>query len=177
MNRLQTHPSLGQPDTGLARLEALAASWLARHSVALLRISLGLVFLGFGLLKFVPGVSPAEALAERTMDTLTFGLISGQFATFLVAALETAVGLCLVTGRALRLGLAMLGLATVGILSPLALFPERLFPGPTYAPTLEAQYVLKDIVLVAAGLVVAARVLRKLPTGGGPAETERVDRA
>jgi uncharacterized membrane protein YkgB len=44
----------------------------------------------------------------------------------------------------------------VGILSPLVLFFPELFPG---APTLEGQYVLKDIVLVAAGLVVTARAL------------------
>jgi putative oxidoreductase len=41
-------------------------------------------------------------------------------------------------------------------MSPLVLFYGDLFPG---APTLEAQYVFKDIVLAAAGLVIAARTL------------------
>jgi putative oxidoreductase len=55
---------------------------------------------------------------------------------------------------------------TVGILSPLVLFPDDLFAGKDHAPTLEGQYVLKDLVLVASGLVVAARELtgRPLPT-------------
>jgi uncharacterized membrane protein YkgB len=46
-------------------------------------------------------------------------------------------------------------MAMVGILSPVLLFPDRLFAGPHFAPTLEGQYVLKDIVLLAAGMVVA----------------------
>ena len=44
--------------------------WLAKRSIDLLRISLGVVFLGFGVLKFFPGASPAEALVARTVDTL-----------------------------------------------------------------------------------------------------------
>jgi uncharacterized membrane protein YkgB len=130
---------------------------LARHSVDLLRISLGVVFLGFGLLKLVPGLSPAADLASETIKALTLGLISDGLGLLLVATLEVAVGLLLLTGRFLRLGLGMLGLAMVGILSPLVLFPSRLFAGPANAPTLEGQYVLKDIVLLAAALVVAAR--------------------
>src|SRR5688572_15177892 len=77
------------------RVEARLAPWLARVSIVLLRISLGLVFLGFGVLKFFPGVSPAEDLAERTTEALTLGLIPGNVGIFGVAALETAIGLSL----------------------------------------------------------------------------------
>ncbi len=38
-------------------------------------MSLGLVFLWFGFLKFFPGLSPAQDLAARTVDKLTFGLV------------------------------------------------------------------------------------------------------
>jgi putative oxidoreductase len=89
------------------------------------------------------------------MGALTLGLISGGIGLALVAALETSIGVLLITGRYLRLGLGLLALAMIGILSPLVLFPGRLFAGPTHAPTLEGQYVLKDIVLLAAVLVVA----------------------
>ena len=137
------------------RWSARVSQWLARYSIDLLRVSLGLVFLGFGMLKFVPGLSPAEDLAADTMGALTLGLISGGVGLTLVAALETSIGVLLITGRYLRLGLGLLALAMIGILSPLVLFPDRLFAGPTHAPTLEGQYVLKDIVLLAAVLVVA----------------------
>jgi uncharacterized membrane protein YkgB len=132
------------------------APWLARHSVDILRISLGLVFLGFAALKYFPGVSPAEGLAVRTVETLSLGMLSGYGALVATAIVETFIGITLITGKLLRVGLVVLGGAMVGILSPLLLFFGDLFPG---APTLEAQYVLKDIVLVAAGLVVTARAL------------------
>ncbi|GAB3836475.1 DoxX family protein [Kribbella italica] len=137
----------------------LLTDWVGRRSVDILRISLGLIFLGFGLLKFFPGASPAEALVMRTLDTLTFGVIEGRYAVLLTAAMECFIGLTLMTGKFLRTGLLVLGAALVGIMSPLVLFFGDLFPG---APTLEAQYVLKDIVLAAAALVIATKALAPL---------------
>ncbi|TDD27425.1 DoxX family protein [Kribbella turkmenica] len=136
------------------------ADWLGRRSVDILRVSLGLIFLGFGVLKFFPGASPAEALVMRTLDTLTLGIVEGRNAVLLTALMECFIGLTLVTGKFLRTGLLVLGLSLVGIMSPLVLFFGDLFPG---TPTLEAQYVLKDIVLAAAGLVIAAKALAASP--------------
>lgn len=130
--------------------------WLNRYSIDVLRISLGLVFSGFGILKFFPGVSPAEDLATRTVETLTLGSLSGDAALWVTAAVECFIGVTLATGRLLRTGLVVLATALVGILSPLVLFFGDMFPG---APTLEAQYVLKDLVLAAAGLVIGANAL------------------
>jgi uncharacterized membrane protein YphA (DoxX/SURF4 family) len=130
--------------------------WLGRYSIDILRVSLGLIFLGFGVLKFFPGASPAEPLVMRTIDKLSFGIVSGQTAVLVTAVLECSIGLTLVTGKLLRAGLLVLGASLVGIMSPLVLFFADLFPG---TPTLEAQYVLKDIVLAAAGLVIAAKAL------------------
>jgi uncharacterized membrane protein YkgB len=147
----------------MERVDSLVAEWLARYSVPLLRISLGLVFLGFGVLKFVPGLSPAEGLAQATMNKLTLGLIPESVGLVLVALLETAIGVSLITRRYLRLGLALLAMAMVGVLSPVVFFPGQLFAGDFNAPTMEGQYVLKDVVLLAAGLVVAARELSARP--------------
>ena len=132
--------------------------WLAPYSVDILRISLGVVFLAFGAVKFVPDASPAQALVERTLDTLSLGLISGEAALLMTAVAECFIGITLITGKLLRAGLAVLGASLVGIMSPLVLFFTDMFPSD--GPTLEAQYVFKDIVLVAAGLVVAVRALR-----------------
>lgn len=130
--------------------------WLARHSVTLLRWSLGAVFLVSGFLKFFPGVSPAEHVATETTSLLTFGLLPAPAALLGVAVLEFTIGLCLLSGRFLGLGLALLGVAFVGILSPLVLLSDELFTGPGGAPNLLGQYVLKDVILLAAALVVAA---------------------
>ncbi|MEA2130397.1 MAG: hypothetical protein QOJ85_3288, partial [Solirubrobacteraceae bacterium] len=72
------------------------------------------------------------------------------------ATLECVVGLCLLSGRAVPLAVCLLGMLLVGILSPLVLMTGRLFAGPHGAPTLEGQYVIKDVILVGAALVVAA---------------------
>ena len=133
------------------------ASWLAAHSVTALRISLGLIILGFGAVKYFPGASPAEPLVMRTVDALTFGLVSGTPAVVATAVVETLIGLTLITGIGLRVGLVALAGTLLGWMSPLLLFPGDLFPGGL--PTLEAQYVLKDLVLGAAAAVVAARAL------------------
>lgn len=148
----------------LARTRALAddavaalARMLTRHSVTALRISLGLVFLGFGVLKFFPGASPAAELAQRTIGELTLGLVGPAAALLLTAVLETVIGLTLVTGRFLKTGLVLLAGALVGIMSPLVLFFDELFPAG--GPTIVAQYVLKDVVLAAAAAVIAAVAL------------------
>jgi len=155
-----TQPPSGERNrfqAAIALLDALVTRWLARYSLTLLRVSLGLVFLGFGLLKFFPDLSPAERLAVRTTDALTLGLMPNGVGIVLVAALESAIGLSLVTGKFLRVGLALLTVQMVGILSPLVLFPEDLFAREYNAPTLEGQYVMKDVLLLTASLVVAAR--------------------
>jgi putative oxidoreductase len=141
--------------------EAMAHRWLVAHSIMLLRVSLGAVFLAFGALKIFPGVSPAEDLVTATTHALTFGLVPGPVALLTVAVLECLVGILLISGRHLRAAICLMALLMVGILSPTVLFAPRLFSGPHHAPTLEGQYVLKDVVLVAATLVLAATL------GGG----------
>ncbi|MFN7210882.1 MAG: DoxX family membrane protein [Aggregatilineales bacterium] len=131
---------------------------MARYSVPVLRIGLGIVFLWFGVLKFFPNLSPAEELATRTIETLTFGLVQPQLALPLLAALETLIGLGLLTGKFMRITLLLLLFQMIGTVTPLFLFPGETFTQFPYAPTLEGQYIIKNIVLVAAGLVIGATV-------------------
>jgi uncharacterized membrane protein YphA (DoxX/SURF4 family) len=145
------------PRTVVSTLLDRVTDVLAAHSITVLRVSLGLVFLVFGAFKFVSGASPAEDLAVATVDKLTLGVVTGGAALLLTAVMETVIGLTLVTGRFVRVGLVVLATALGGILSPLVLFPDQMWSGN--GPTLTGQYVFKDIVLVAAGLVVAAHAL------------------
>lgn len=144
----------------LTRFEEVTHEWLVRHSVTALRISLGAVFLGFGALKLVPGVSPAENLVATTTRILTFGWLPADVTIVLTATLECVIGLSLLLSRWLRVTMYLLAIELLGILSPLVLLPERLFSGPYHAPTLEGQYVLKDVILVAAGMVIATTSFR-----------------
>ncbi|MEU4420138.1 DoxX family membrane protein [Actinoplanes sp. NPDC024001] len=140
-------------------LRERAAGMFAAYGAVALRVSLGLVLLGFGALKFFPGASPAEALVMRTVDALTFGLISGTPAVAATAVVETIIGLTLITGVGLRFGVLLLFPVIAGMMSPLVLFPGDMFPG--MLPTLEAQYILKDVILAAAAMVVAGRALHR----------------
>lgn len=151
-----TMPASHSAAQALDRLIARLSRWLNRYSIDVLRISLGLVFLVFGALKFVPGASPAEELVARTIGTLSLGVVPERASLVVTAVMECFIGVTLISKRLLRVGLAVLAAALLGIMSPLVLFYGDLVPG---APTLEAQYVFKDIVLVAAGMVVAARAL------------------
>ncbi|MGH2534445.1 MAG: DoxX family protein [Thermomicrobiales bacterium] len=175
MNR--AHAILVRHDAFLVRLFARSGGNPRQASLTFLRISMGLVFLGFGVLKFIPGLSPAEGLVEQTVDALTFGLIPGIVGVLLVAAMESTIGLCLITGRFIGIGLALLGMAMIGILSPVALFPNELFAGRFFAPTLEGQYVLKDLILLAAGLVIAVGGLGDTRSANSAAQREVSRRA
>ncbi len=147
---------------------------LVLHSITALRIAVGAIFLGFGVLKYFPGVSPAQNLTEATTHILFLGLIPGDVAIVMIATLECFIGFCLLTGRWMRLAIWLLAIEFVGILAPAFVLPGRLFAGPHHAPTLEGQYVLKDIILVAAGLVIAAasfrggRLIRSDPAPASP---------
>jgi len=81
-------------------------------------------------------------------------------AIVMIATLECAIGLLLIVGRGLRLAVYLLFGELLGILSPVVLLSGRLFAGPNGAPTLEGQYVLKDVILVAAAMVVTAGSFR-----------------
>ena len=140
------------------RLDQQIVRWLARHSLPFLRFGMGIVFLWFGALKFFPGLSPATELAVRTIDVLSFGLIPGSISVILLATLESAIGLGFLTGRYMRLTLLLLLFQMAGTLTPLALFPGEAFIHFPYAPTLEGQYIIKNLVLIGAGLVIGSTV-------------------
>src|SRR5262245_9813615 len=72
----------------LDRVDARMVAWLGRYSAQILRVSLGLVFLWFGGLKFFPGLSPAQDLATRTIDVLSFGLVPPSVSIVGLAAWE-----------------------------------------------------------------------------------------
>ena len=131
---------------------------MARYGIRLLRISLGITFFWFGVLKFFPGLSPAQTLATNTIDQLTFGLIAPDVSIYLLAAWETTIGLGLMFGVFLRATLLLLFVQMLGTMTPLVLFPAETFAAVPYAPTLEGQYIIKNLVLISAGLVVGATV-------------------
>jgi uncharacterized membrane protein YphA (DoxX/SURF4 family) len=77
---------------------------------------------------------------------------------YILAIWETLIGLGLITGLFLRATLLLLFVQMLGTLTPIVLFPEETFATFPYAPTLEGQYIIKNLVLTSAGLVVGSTV-------------------
>lgn len=128
--------------------------WMQSNATRLLRISLGIVFLWFGALKFFPGVSPAEALAGDTLQVITFGWIPRRLTLLILATWECAIGIGFVTGRALRLTLVLLFLQMLGTLTPLLIFTALCFKSFPLVLTFEGQYIVKNLVLMSAALAI-----------------------
>ncbi len=131
---------------------------MATHGITLTRIALGVVFLWFGAIKFVPGWSPAEELAGRTIERITFGAVPAEVGVPILAAWESLIGIGLLAGRFLRVTLLLLFAQMPGTLLPLVLFPAETFTAFPYAPTMEGQYIIKNVVLIGAAIVVGATV-------------------
>ena len=127
-----------------------------------LRIGLGIVFLWFGALKFFPDLSPAQELATKTIEQLSFGIVGPGLSLPVLAAWESLIGLGLISGRFLRATLFLLAVQMLGTLTPLFLFPAETFSRFPIAPTFEGQSIIKNVVLIGAAMVVGAAV-----RGGG----------
>ncbi len=149
---------MGENNRFLNDFDARMANWMARHAILFLRISLGIVFLWFGGLKLIPGLSPAEGLAGKTIVALTGGLMSASVAVTILAVWETLIGLGLLTGKYLRATLGLLWLQMLGTVTPLFLFPDECWQVFAFVPTMEGQYILKNLVLVSAGIAIGATV-------------------
>jgi len=142
----------------LNAIDLRITGWMAEHGVTLMRIALGVVFFWFGVLKFFPGMSPAETLAGKTIETLSFGLVSQQLAVLILAVWECAIGLGLLSGRFMRLTLFLLFVQMAGTITPLFIFPAETWLVFPIAPTLEGQYIIKNLVLIAGAVILGATV-------------------
>ncbi|MFK7882582.1 MAG: hypothetical protein AB8F26_00170 [Phycisphaerales bacterium] len=143
------------------RIDQRIAGQLSRISILLMRFGLGLVFVWFGALK-VAGVSPAAELVARTTD---WAFNPAWFLPML-GWWEVLIGLCLLdplrvfAGRAwlTRLGILLLALQIPGTFLPLFVVPERCFDGSVFVLTLEGQYIVKNLVLIAGAIALGATV-------------------
>lgn len=140
------------------QIDMIITNWMANKGIFLLRISIGIIFLWFGALKFFPSLSPAEGLATDTIKLLTFNLISGQAIMFGLAFWETLIGVGLIFNKFMRETLLLLYLQMLGTLSPIFLFPAEVFTQFPYALTLEGQYIFKNLVIISASIVIGATV-------------------
>ena len=135
------------------RLDRSITRWMARYGLTVLRLGLGIVFLWFGALKLVPGLSPAEELVRNT----TYFIDPDLFLPIL-AIWEMVIGLGLIFGKFMRITLLLLFLQMAGTALPLVILPEAVWTTFPYGLTLEGQYIIKNLVIIGAALVLGATV-------------------
>lgn len=129
----------------------------------ILAITIGIVYLWFGTLKYFPNLSPAEDLAKNTIDALTNSLIPSSISIILLAIWETLVGILLIVNiyRQITIVIALAHLFLT--FTPLFLFPDQVFTNAPFQLTLVGQYIFKNIIIIA-GLI----TLYKLPVTKKP---------
>lgn len=118
------------------------------------RVSLGVIFIWYGMLKFFPELSPAEQLATMTIDKLFFSLISADVSIKLLAIWELAIGLGFLFGKYIKLTVILFLVHMVLTFTPLILLPELSFTKAPYAFTLVGQYIVKNLVFIMLGLMI-----------------------
>lgn len=130
---------------------------MRRWGILALRVSLAAIFIWFGILKPL-GLSPAGPMVRATVGWMP--LLSPDTWVAVIGWWEVAIGLTFLFHRTVRIAIALLALQMAGTFLPLVLLPHVTFqPGHIpYAPTIEGQYVIKNLLIISAALVVGGTV-------------------
>lgn len=143
--------------TRLRRIETKFLKWTESYSLIFLRVSIGIIYALFGVLKFFPNYSPAEPLAINTIEALSFGMLAGNSALLSLAVFETGLGLCIIFQYRLRLTIYLTIGHMLGTFLPLVFFPDQVFTALPLSLSLVGQYIIKNFVIVGALLVLYSK--------------------
>ena len=135
------------------KVDRTITHWMARYGMVIMRVGLGIIFLWFGALKLVPGLSPAEDLVRNTIY-----FIDPDIFLPILALWEMAIGVGLIFGIFMRLTLLLLFLQMPGTALPIFVLPEVVWSSFPFGLTLEGQYIIKNLALIGAGLVLGGTV-------------------
>lgn len=137
---------------GLEGVDQRITRWMARNGHFVLRMALALVFIWFGILKPL-GISPAEELVRRTV----YFLPPDPFVS-LLGWWEVMIGVGLMSRPLNRLAILLLFLQMPGTLLPLVMLPDVCFTSIPFGLTMEGQYIVKNVVLIGAAIVIGSTV-------------------
>ncbi|MEP0545355.1 MAG: hypothetical protein ABJF88_00325 [Rhodothermales bacterium] len=140
-------------DSLFDRIDRHIAGFMTKYGVVALRWTVGIVFIWFGALKLFPGMSPAEELVKNTV----YFVDPAWFFPFL-GVWEMVIGLFLLIRPLIRVAIFLLFLQMPGTFLPLVLLPDVCFTDFPFGLTLEGQYIIKNLVIISAALVVGGTV-------------------
>ena len=134
-------------------LDIFVTEFMSKWGVTLLRYSLGIIYIWFGALKPM-GLSPAQELVENTVywfeNPKTFVRILGIGEVF--------IGITMIIKPLIRISIILLFIQMPGTFLPLVLCPEVCFTTFPFGLTLEGQYIVKNLIIISAALVVGSTV-------------------
>ena len=137
------------------KTDHLIINFFKKYSFPLARVAIFIVFFWFGALKVI-GASPASPLVAgllgRTLPFMTFPTFITLFGVF-----EMMIGLLFLIPHAERVAIIFLFIHMITTLVPLALLPSVTWSGP-FIPTLEGQYIIKNLVIIALAFGIAAHL-------------------
>ena len=133
------------------------SAFMGRWGALAVRFSFGIIFVWFGILKPL-GISSAEPLVLATVPWLPF--FDGSTWVSIIGWWEVAIGIAFLFRSTIRIAVALLALQMVGTFMPLVFLPEVTFQAGhfPYGPTMEGQYIIKNLMIISAALVVGGTV-------------------
>ena len=133
------------------------AGFMRQWGLVAVRAAFGIIFIWFGILKPL-GLSAAEPLVKATVQWMPFFQPEGWVA--LIGWWGVAIGMAFLFRKTLRIAIALLFLQMIGTFMPLVLLPSVTFQAGhiPYAPTMEGQYIIKNLLIIAAAFVVGGTV-------------------
>ena len=163
MSATPDHDAAPELPGAVDRLDRRIVAFLERWGITALRVSLGLVFVWFGALKIFQ-ISPVADLVARTVYW-----VDPSWFVPVLGGVEVIIGIGLLAGRALRTILALFWLQMLGTFLVLIVLPEVAFQrGNPLLLTVEGEFVVKNLVLLSAGMVVGSTVRRRKRARLGP---------
>ncbi|MEM7754651.1 MAG: hypothetical protein AAF297_03335 [Planctomycetota bacterium] len=140
-----------------SKIDAAIAGFMRRYGHGALRYSLAVIFVWFGLLKPL-GLSPAEDLVLQTVDWMP--VLSARAWLAVIGWWEVAIGVLFLFRPTLRFAIGLLAMQMVGTFMPLVMLPEVTFQSGRvpYGLTLEGQYIVKNLLIISAAMVVGGTV-------------------
>ena len=124
----------------------------------LIRIPIFIIFFWFGFLKIV-GLSPAQQLVKDTVYWMPF--LTAEMWTYIIGIWEVLIAICFLFKKTTLLGMVLLFVQMSGTFLPLLILPEVTFQDSNpFLPTLEGQYIIKNIIIITAALIIGRTYLK-----------------
>lgn len=146
-------------NNNLGRIDYSVSKGMWRLSKPALRISFAVIFIWFGILKPL-GISPAEGLLKQTVTWLPFGSPNNWL--YIIGCWEVLIGILFLFKKTSKIAIALLFLQMIGTFMPLVFLPDITFQnGNPLILTMEGQYIVKNVLIISAALVLGGDFYRK----------------